>query len=235
MCETISDKFIRDMLTDRRTLQRALSRSEGQDCLGPHTRATKLNVAPVFRRGCTDNVCSLHLFNQLRSVPRLNGMQDMDFALQLRVKEAWNSSTVAQEQPEDLMVKLLKRQLRRKGFTDNYEKSYRAVVHNQSNCMRKQREEHAVRRYLRDAESARRQREEVVQGEKTQRTKIRDQEKEKRRSIQLYILNQQLVTIENNEFKSRRQIYQQYVQTIKEIQQQHQTSMKQITGIPAVM
>ncbi|ESL11394.1 hypothetical protein TRSC58_00857 [Trypanosoma rangeli SC58] len=228
----LSERFVDDVLRDSHALRRAMRQCDVQDCLTPSSRAAKSNMGPVFRRGCTDNVCSLRFVNTLRDPAGSLNREAKEGALRLRMRGMWNPSTRLMNSQRDILKELLQRQLELHGFAAAYEASRDALLKKQRNEEAFYHQQRENRKLSRMAAFHARQQQEIFIEESHMRQKLRDSERRKRDSTTTYMFNEAFVLAANAEFAERQAIFQDFHAQHVLIVRDAANMLQAITGLP---
>ncbi|KEG09708.1 hypothetical protein DQ04_04781000 [Trypanosoma grayi] len=227
----LGDRFINDVLRERHAWRRAMRQSDVQECLAPTSRAAKSNMGPVFRRGCTDNVCSLRFVNGLRNRDEEPGTRRRERALRQRLQECWNSSTVVSSSRPNLLLNLLLQQLESRGFSTRYEASRDDLLKTQAERVARRQKQRDAEKAAAIVQRAQVQREDVLLEESRKRRAVHDDERRKWKSIMTLMHDEDLVLLANTEFSARKRIFQENVAAYNTIEAEAQKSMQSITNL----
>ncbi|RNF01537.1 hypothetical protein TraAM80_06908 [Trypanosoma rangeli] len=228
----LSERFVDDMLRDSHALRRAMRQCDVQDCLTPSSRAAKSNMGPVFRRGCTDNVCSLRFVSTLRDSAGGLNREAKERALRQRMRGTWNPSTRLMNSQRDILKELLQRQLELHGFAAAYEASRDALLKKQRNEEAFYHQQREKRKLSRMTARHARQQQEICIEESHMRQKLRDSERRKRASTTAYMFNEAFVLAANAEFAERQAIFQDFHAQHASIVSDAANTLQAITGLP---
>ncbi|RNF08048.1 uncharacterized protein Tco025E_07257 [Trypanosoma conorhini] len=228
----LSERFIDDMLRDSHAWRRAIKQCDVQDCLAPSSPAAKANMGPVFRRGCTDNVCSLRFVSTLRASADGLNRGAKEKALRQRMRGKWDPSTRTTNSQRDLLREILQHQLELHGFTTAYEASRDAVLEEQRRQEALYRQQRETRRLSQAAARNAAQQQELSMNESHMRQKLRDSERRKRASIAASMFTDAFVFATNTEFAERQAIFYDFQAQHASIVSEAANSLQSITGLP---
>ncbi|EKF30239.1 hypothetical protein MOQ_005956 [Trypanosoma cruzi marinkellei] len=230
--EMLSERFVDDMLRDNHAWRRAMKQCDTQECLAPSTRAAKSNMGPVFRRGCTDNVCSLRFVSTLRASTDTLNSHEKERVLRQRMQGRWNPSTKPINSQRDILLELLQRQLELHGFSTAYKESRDTLLKEQRGMESFYRQQREKIKTLERAARHIAQQQEVSMEEYQMRQKLRDVERRKRKSIAASMFYEACIIATNVEFAERKAIFEEFNEQYAIIVSEAHDALQSITGLP---
>ncbi|KAF8285627.1 hypothetical protein TcG_07003 [Trypanosoma cruzi] len=228
----LSERFVDDMLRDGHAWRRALKQCDTQECLAPSSRAAKSKMGPVFRRGCTDNVCSLRFVSTLRAPADTLNSQEKERTLRQRMRGRWNPSTKPTNSQRDILLELLQRQLELHGFSTAYKESRDALLKEQREVESFYRQQRGKRKILERAARHVAQQQEIFMEESQIRQKLLDVERRKRTSIAASMFHGAFIIATNVEFAERKAIFEEFNEQYAIIVNEARHALQSITGLP---